>query len=60
MYKFVEINANELRGMSLPRGAENLPSFFQQGAENGDFNIYKLQEVDRIECGFEERYNCER
>lgn len=54
------INANELRDMPLPRDAENLPSFFQQGVENGDFNIYKLKEVDRIECGFEERYNCER
>ena len=54
------INANELRDMPLPRDAENLPSFFQQGIENGDFNIYKLKEVDRIECGFEERYNCER
>ena len=54
------INANELRDMPSHRDAENLPSFFQQGVENGDFNIYKLKEVDNIECGFEDLYQCQR
>ncbi len=29
-------------------------------AENRDFTIYKFQEIDNIECGFEDLYQCQR
>ena len=55
------INADDLRGMPLPRDAEGInPSFFHLGAENRDFTIYKFQEIDNIECGFEDLYQCQR
>lgn len=52
------INADNITGWSYSDAERANPNFFQLGAENGDFTIYKFQEVDNIECGFEDIYRC--
>ena len=52
------INADNITGWSYSDAERANPNFFQLGAENGDFTIYKFQEVDNIECAFEDVYRC--
>ena len=52
------INADNITGWSYSDAERTNPNFFQLGAENGDFTIYKFQEVDNIECSFEDIYRC--